>query len=63
MFKKEKCDLCNNKLPKNPYMIEAVDENDQVEYTIKACDECGLLLSRISEKAYQVMSEIADESV
>lgn len=64
MFKKkEKCELCKEKnLSDKPYIIQAMDD-ERVEYELKACDECGLLLSRISEKANEAMQENYNESV
>ena len=61
--KKKKCELCKkNSLAKDPYAIEAMDENDQA-YKILICDECAKLLTVISEKSEQMLQDrLTDES-
>lgn len=52
MFKKKKCRLCDNDLPKEPAVIQLENEEQ-----IEICEECEKLLGVISDKYKELMDE------
>lgn len=65
-FKKTKCDLCDNKISNDPYTL-VVESEEENNFMLLVCDECGILLERMREKfSEMVINNTAgpiDESV